>query len=123
MAEGGGLRRLPMRIGHNQGGLIALGGIDQRFQQNPCLGGERVDFFLEADLEQGVIDIVARAGRMQAAGDIDADTGFQFLFDQEEEILDLAGIDKLRWLDGSVYVFERAGDFRRRFGVENSGFA
>ncbi|MNU06017.1 hypothetical protein D3C72_2510460 [compost metagenome] len=60
---------------------------------------------------------------MQAAGDIDADTGFQFLFDQEEEILDLAGIDKLRWLDGSVYVFERAGDFRRRFGVENSGFA
>ncbi|MNE34903.1 hypothetical protein D3C80_1286410 [compost metagenome] len=123
MAEGGGLGRLPMRIGHDQRGLVTLGGIDQRFQQNPRLGGERVDLVLQADLEQRVIDIVARTGRVQAAGDIDADAGFQFFLDQEEEILDFAGIDELRWLDGPVDILKRTGDLGCCFGIENAGFA
>ncbi len=112
-----------MGVSHDQRGLIAFGAIDQRFQEDTRLDGERVDLVLEADLEQRVIDIVARTGRVQATGDIDADAGFQLFLDQEEEILDLAGINKLRGFDGSVDVFECAGDLGRRIGIENAGFA
>src|SRR3712207_11695 len=45
---------------------------------------------LEAELEQGVVDVIARARRVQAACEIRPKPRTQFLLDQEEEILDLS---------------------------------
>ncbi len=66
--ESGRLGRLTVSVGDDQRRLLAVGerygGVDQCAQ----LVREPVDAFLQRQLEQGVVDVVARAAGVQAAG-------------------------------------------------------
>ncbi len=117
------MRRLPVRVGDDQRVFIPLCGVDQCFQKKTCLDHQGIDLFFQAEFEKCVIDIVSRAGRMQSPGHIDANPSFQFFLDQEKEVLDLAGIDEARGIDGSVDIFKGASNFCGGFSVKNAGFA
>ena len=95
VAEGRRLRRLAMGVGDDQRRLLALGDVDQRRRAapRPCASSASMRGF-SAELEQRVVDVVARARRVQAAGDVGPEPRLQLLLDEEEEILDLAGVDR-----------------------------
>jgi hypothetical protein len=67
MPERRGLGRLAMRIGDDQGFLLALGQRQRRRDQGAQLRREPVEPRLQRQLEQGVLDVVARAAGVQAA--------------------------------------------------------
>ena len=108
VAVGRGLRRLPVRIGDDDGFALALGHRQQRLDHRGMLGEKRRQPVLERQLEHGVVDVVAASPGVQLAGHVDAQTADQLGFDVEEEILVLAGVDEAVEVDGLEDVVERA---------------
>ena len=122
MAERRGLGRLAMGIGDDQRRLFALGQHQRGGDGGAQLLAEPVEPRLQCQLEQGVVDIVARAAGVQAAIVVRLQALAQFGLDQEEIILDLAGIDQCRRVDLALDREQSAGDARGRFPRENAGF-
>ncbi len=110
MAEGGRLGRLAMGIGDDQRRLLALGQVEGRGDQGAQQAGHMVEPRLEGELEQRVIDIVARAAGMEAPGIVGRQALLQLGLDQEEIIFDRAVIAQLGRVDLGIDSVERAGD-------------
>ena len=110
MAEGRGLRRLAMGIGHDQGVSIFLRDSQRRVDQAEQRVDEDDQVLLQRQLEDRVVDVVAGPTGMQLAGDLDAEPALQLGLDIEEEVLVLAGIGECGHVDGGDDVVQRAQD-------------
>ena len=69
-----------------------------------------------------MVDVVARAAGVQPAGDVGAEALPELAFDQEEEVLDRAGIGEARHVDLAVDGLERPRDGARIPGADDAGF-
>ena len=110
MAEDGRLRRLPMGIGDNESVALPLRHRSQGLGQPHHAFQQGIDSMLESELEQGVVDVVARTRRVKTAREIGTQALAQFLLDQEEEILHLAGIGQCADIELAVDGFQSLGD-------------
>ena len=110
MAIGGGLRRLAMGVGDDDGFTLAFGHGQQCVDHRGMLGEERRQTVFQRQLEHRVVDVVAAAPGVQLAGDFDAQAADQLGLHVEEEILVLAGIDEAVEVDGLEDVIEGVED-------------
>ena len=69
-----------------------------------------------------MVDIVAAAPGVQLAGDVHSQAADQLAFDMEEEVLVLAGVDKMLEVEGPLDVVERLEDRTRLFAGQQSAF-
>ncbi len=92
MPVGAGLRGLAVGVGDDDLRLAGRRGVQHRVGAGAGLGEEGVDHALEADAEDGVVEVVAAPGGVELAPEFGPESGLQRGFDLEEEVLVLAGV-------------------------------
>src|SRR5215217_6875535 len=120
VAESIRLGWLAMRVGDDQRVALASGYVDQHTREAPQAPGKVVDACLERQLEQRVVDVVARSARMKAPGQIWTETQSKFLLDKEEEVFHLTRIDERRHNDLAVDCDEGLRDGTRLIDLEDA---
>jgi hypothetical protein len=110
MPEGRRLRRLAVRVGDDQGRLLALGDLEQGSDQVVQPREQRREVLGERHLEQRMIDVVARARGVKLAADLGADFGLERRLDHEEQVLVLAGVAELRGVEVALDRAQRGED-------------
>jgi hypothetical protein len=121
VAEDGRLSGLPMGVGDDQVPAFPFRYRGEGFGQPNQALQQRVYPMLEAELEQSVVNIVAGARRMQPPGEVRPKAGAKLLLDEEEEVLDLAGIGQIAHVDLAVDGLESLGNRPRLLDGQDPG--
>ena len=108
-------------VGDDDGGLLRLRLVDERARQRRGLFQQAVEALLQHHLEDGVIDVVAAAAGVQAPGEIGGQVLFQRVLDQEEQILDRAGVRGRFEVEVLLGRGQGARDGARLIGLEDPG--